>query len=214
MAKLRNPLEPLSTAVRIVVTVLCTVFVLMLLAAPFLNVSVFGIGSDSVCATDQASTIGGNDRRIPEEFAPAHGASIVLDANPRYCTKNPGAHQILLNTAGKFVPFAYLVGALLLTVRLIRGAERAGLYTAPTAGRLRVLGWWMVVGSLVSAVVESATESVLVATMSHAGTVQAVSGFWTFDVPFTAVFAGLGVLSFARIMRIGVGMREDLVGTV
>ncbi|WP_162929372.1 DUF2975 domain-containing protein [Streptomyces sp. YIM 130001] len=211
---MRNPLEPLSTAVTTLVAVLGAVCVLTLLAAPFLDVSVFGIGDDSVCATDRATGIGGDEGRHLDTLRPDPGTSVVLDASPRFCTEDPAIHQVLVNTAGEFVPFAYFAGALLLTVRLIKGAERDGLYTATTAGRLRVLGWWLVVGSVFSAVVESTSESVLVASLSRTDAIHAYSGLWMFDAPFTAILAGLGVLSFARVMRIGVGMREDLAGTV
>ncbi|GGV41921.1 hypothetical protein GCM10010245_65790 [Streptomyces spectabilis] len=214
MATLRNPLEPMSTAVKGAVALIAAVVLVTLLAAPFVNVTVLGIGGDSVCATDQATTVGAGKNPFPDDIRPAPGAAVTLDAHPRYCTDDPSALQGLLSAAHVVGPLVYFLGALVLAVRLIQGAERQGLYTVQTAGRLRVLGWWMLGGSVFAAVTSSVTETSIAASLSGDGGILAASGLWMWDVPFTAIFAGLGLLTFARIMRIGAGMREDLAGTV
>ncbi|WJV48913.1 DUF2975 domain-containing protein [Streptomyces flavofungini] len=210
----RNPLEPMSTTVRIVVTVVATLIVATLLAAPFVNITVLGIGGESVCATDQATKISTGQKPFTDDVQPAPGASVTLSAHPRYCTKDPSALQGLLSSAHQLAPLVYFFGALLLITRLIRGAERDGLYTAQTAGRLRTLGWWLLAGSVLAAIVGSVTETALAASLSRDSGVLAASGLWMWDLPLTAIFTGLGIFSFARIMRIGVSMREDLAGTV
>jgi hypothetical protein len=104
------------------------------------------------------------------------------------------------------------IGALLLIYRLIRGAERDGIYTAATAGRLRALGWFLLIGALVKMVVEMLAANRLLATM-----VTTQVG-WTepfrWETPWTVLLTAVGLLSFARIMRLGVEMRDDLQGTV
>jgi hypothetical protein len=111
-------------------------------------------------------------------------------------------------------PFTFTVGALLLALRVIRSALRDGLYTTQAAERLRRLGWWLLAGSVLTAIATSMAEKALIASLSLDSGISAVSGMWLWDVPFMAILTGLGVLSFARIMRVGITMREDLDGTV
>jgi hypothetical protein len=214
MATVRNPLEPMSSAVRGIVTMLAV----LLVASVFgmfvdgVGVHVLGIGDKPVCVTDASSTTSGD--ASPMEFKPAPGASAGLDAHPRYCTDDPTTAQSLLHTANLVPSFVFTVGALLLVLRLIRGAEREGLYTARTAGRLRGLGWWLLAGSVLAAIAESVTEKALVDSLSRGGDVSALTGLISWNGPYMAVLTGLGVLSFARVMRVGIAMREDLDGTV
>ena len=214
MARVRNPLEPMSTAVTIVVTVIAVLMGAGLLGALFADgVHVLGIGVTSVCVTDTTTTtnVGGES---PRGLTPAPGATANLDANPDYCTQAPSTVQSLLKTATQLAPFVFTVGALLLVLQLIRSAERDGLYTGQTASRLRRLGWWLVAGSVLAAIAVSTAEKALLHSLSRDSGANATSGLWSWDTPFMAIFTGLGVLSFARIMHVGIAMREDLDGTV
>ncbi|MGW3665008.1 DUF2975 domain-containing protein [Streptomyces sp. NPDC005141] len=216
MATVRNPLEPLSSAVKGVVTLVAALVIAGMLSALFVDgahVRVLGIGDNSFCVMDTSTTMGGGEVP-PSELKPAPGATVNLDAHPDYCTDDPTTAQSLLNTANQVPPFVFSVGALLLVLLLIRGAEGDGLYTARTAGRLRRLGWWLVAGSVLAAIAESTTEQSLVHSLSRNSDTNTVTGLLTWHMPFMAVLTGLGVLSFARVMRIGINMREDLDGTV
>ncbi|MCX5008139.1 DUF2975 domain-containing protein [Streptomyces sp. NBC_00638] len=215
MATVRNPLEPLSSAVKGIVTLLAalTLAGLLGLFVDGMHLHVLGIGDKSVCVADQSTTMSGGEVP-PMEFRPAPGATIQLDAHPSYCTGDPTTAQSLLHTAIQVPPFVFSVGALLLVLLLIRGAEREGLYTTRTAGRLRRLGWWLSAGSVLAAIAESTTEQSLVRSLSRNTDASAVTGLLSWDMPFMAILTGLGVLSFARVMRIGIAMREDLDGTV
>ncbi|MER5384601.1 DUF2975 domain-containing protein [Streptomyces sp. NPDC002688] len=216
MATVRNPLEPMSSAVKGIVTLIAVALVAGVLSALFVDgahLQVLGIGDKSVCVMDTSTTMGGGEVP-PSEFKPAPGATVDLDAHPNYCTTDPTTAQSLLHTATQVPPFVFSVGALLLVLLLIRGAEGDGLYTARTAGRLRRLGWWLVAGSVLAAIAESTTEQSLVHSLSRNPDDTTVTGLLTWDMPFMAVLTGLGVLSFARVMRIGISMREDLDGTV
>ncbi|MFE4425095.1 DUF2975 domain-containing protein [Streptomyces sp. NPDC056817] len=211
MSKVRNPLEPISTAVVAVLTVVATLVVTGLALALFAdNVSVLGIGEKDICVTDTTTSIGVDEQPIPA-FRPAPGARFTVEAHPEYCTEAPSAMQSLLNAATQLVPFIFIVGALLLALRLIRGAAGGGLYTTQTAERLRWLGWWLLAGSMLTGLATSMAEKALLASLTFDSDFGVLSGD---DVSFMPIFTGLGVLSFARIMRVGITMREDLDGTV
>ncbi|MGW2781413.1 DUF2975 domain-containing protein [Streptomyces populi] len=214
MVRVRNPLEPMSSAVTVLVTLFALMMVLGVFGSMFLDgVHVLGIGDKSVCVTDTTETVG-TDVEPHMGFRAAPGATTGLDASPRYCTDDPSTVQSLLNTATEVPAFVFTVGALLLVLRLIRGAEGDGLYTARTAERLRRVGWWLLAGSVLAAIGQSVSEKALLGSLSRGGDVSALSGLFSWDAPYMAILTGLGVLSFARIMRVGVTMREDLDGTV
>lgn len=214
MARVRNPLEPMSTAVTIVVTLIAVLMGAGLLGALFADgVHVLGIGDTSVCVTDTTTSADVGEGPTPG-FEPAPGATASLNAHPNYCTDAPSTVQSMLNTATQLAPFVFTVGALLLVLQLIRSAECDGLYTAQTAERLRRLGWWLLAGSVLAAIAVSTAEKALIHSLSRGSGISTVSGLWSWDAPFMAILTGLGVLSFARIMRVGVTMREDLDGTV
>ncbi|MGW1553140.1 DUF2975 domain-containing protein [Streptomyces sp. NPDC002346] len=214
MSGVRNPLEPISTGVKAVLMLVAMLMGVGLIAVLFAdNTSVLGIGQKYICVTDTAARIGVDEQPIPN-FRPAPGATFNVNAHPEYCTEAPSPVQGLLNSATQMVPFIFVVGTLLLALRLIRGAAGGGLYTTQTAERLRWLGWWLLAGSVLTAIGTSMAEKALIASLSLDSDISAVTGLLSWDVPFMAILTGLGVLSFARIMRVGITMREDLDGTV
>ncbi|MEW2275435.1 DUF2975 domain-containing protein, partial [Streptomyces griseofuscus] len=107
-----------------------------------------------------------------------------------------------------------LLGGLYLLHRFLRGAAREGVYTARTASRLRLVGWWLLAGSLVVEFAQANARAALLAALAKNVDFSAgsVLGMWHF--PYLAALTGLGVLTFARITRQGVSMREDLEGLV
>ncbi|MFF0142094.1 DUF2975 domain-containing protein [Streptomyces sp. NPDC005227] len=210
-----NPLEPISSAIKVVVTVIAALLVAGVLGAMTLDgvhLRVLGVGDKNFCATDTSTTVGGGEVPDPE-FKPAPGATVEMDAHPSYCTEDPTATQSLLNIAKQIPSSVFTVGALLLVLWLIRGAEGDGLFTARTAHRLRTLGWWLLAGGVLSAVATSVAEQALVGSLSRSGDASALTGLLSWDMPYMALLTGLGVLSFARVMRIGITMREELDGT-
>ncbi|MFJ5779014.1 DUF2975 domain-containing protein [Streptomyces sp. NPDC093094] len=214
MARVRNPLEPMSTAVTSIVTLIAVLMGVSLFSALFVDgVHVLGIGDESVCVMDTSTTVGVGDEPA-RVFEHVPGATVGLSAHPDYCTESPSLVQSLLNTTTRLAPFVFTVGALLLVLRLIRSAKRDGLYTVRTARQLHRLGWWLLAGSVLAAMAVSTAEKALIDSLSRADDISVVSGLWMWDAPFMAILTGLGVLSFARIMRVGIVMREDLDGTV
>jgi hypothetical protein len=129
------------------------------------------------------------------------------------CTAHPTAGQGLA-FAVTLLPLALLrLGALYLVMRLARTAARDGVYTAPFARLLLILGWWLLAGGLVATVAESFARLNL---LSQLVTWNVDWSQWpaAWSVSWPVFWFGLGLIIFARVMRIGAGMRADLEGTV
>jgi hypothetical protein len=76
-----------------------------------------------------------------------------------------------------------------------------------------ILGWWLLAGGLVATVAEAFARVNLPAQLV---TWPVDWGQWTvaWSVSWPVVLIGLGLITFARIMRTSAGMRADLEGTV
>jgi hypothetical protein len=98
-------------------------------------------------------------------------------------------------------------------MRLARTAARDGVYTAQFARLLLILGWWLLAGELAATIAEGFARVNLLDQLStwHVDWVH-----WPvpWSVSWPVVFIGLGLIIFARVMRISGGMRADLEGTV
>ncbi|HTT50216.1 MAG TPA: hypothetical protein VMH35_02280 [Streptosporangiaceae bacterium] len=129
------------------------------------------------------------------------------------CAAHPSFGQALASTIIALPIDLLRLGALYLAMRLARTAAADGVYTTTAARLVLILGWWLLAGGLV------ATAAQALARMNLLG--QLVTwhldwGQWpaAWSVSWPVVWIGLGLIIFARIMRIGAGMRADLEGTV
>jgi hypothetical protein len=124
-------------------------------------------------------------------------------------------------TAGQGVAFALTllppgllrVGTLYLAMRLARTAAREGLYTARAARLVLVLGWWLLAGGLVTGIAEGFARLNLLGLLVT-WPVDWVHWPNSWGVSWPVEWFGLGLIVFARVMRVSAGMRADLEGTV
>jgi hypothetical protein len=129
------------------------------------------------------------------------------------CAAHPTARQALAFTVTLLPIDLFRLGALYLAARLARAAARDGVYTAQFARLLLILGWWLLAGGLVATVTQAFARLNL---LSQLVTWNVDWGQWpmAWYVDWPVVWIGLGLIAFARVMRIGAGMRADLEGTV
>ena len=129
------------------------------------------------------------------------------------CTAHPTAGQYLA-FALTLLPLGLLrLGALYLVMRLARAAAADGVYTGQFARLLLILGWWLLAGGLVATVAEAFARMNL---LGQLVTWPVNWGQWpaAYSVSWPVFWFGLGLIIFARIMRVSAGMRADLEGTV
>jgi hypothetical protein len=124
-------------------------------------------------------------------------------------------------TAGQGLAFAVTLlpagllrlGTLWLAMQLARTAARDGVYTVRAARLVLSLGWWLLAGGLAASLADGFARMNLLGLLVtwHVDWVR-----WpaSWGVSWPVEWFGLGLIIFARIMRVGAGMRADLEGTV
>jgi hypothetical protein len=145
--------------------------------------------------------------RFWSQSAPALAITINV------CAAHPTTGQALAAAIAALPIDLLRLGALYLAMRLARAAARDGVYTAQAARLLLTLGWWLLAGGLVATVAEA------FARLNLLGQLVTWPVNWAqwpvaWSVSWPVAWIGLGLIAFARIMRIGAGMRADLAGTV
>jgi hypothetical protein len=214
----RNRLEPLATVVSWAFRLAVLATALRVILALLGHEPLFGahIGGPSpslpgVCLNAAQALLrhAGSGLSLPG-LSPGVRATVNA-AN--LCAAHPTAGQDLAFTV-TLLPIDLLrLGALYLAARLARTAARDGVYTAQAARLVLILGWWLLAGGLVATVTEALARLNL---LGQLVTSNIDWGQWAvaWSVDWPVAWTGLGLITFARIMRIGAGMRADLEGTV
>jgi hypothetical protein len=183
-----------------------------------------GFGRASFCVAQPDTGYGGS---LPPGVAARPGASISINGTLEACANHPGFMQRVLYTLTTLPSLLIWGCVLFLLWRVIVAARRRGPFTVQVAAVMRWLGWLIVTGSVVSAVVQRFALGQLLNTM-----LMARGAFGSFDVMqdhlggfqlIPVVLAGLlpvpllagaALLTMARIIRLGADMDEEIKGTV
>jgi hypothetical protein len=200
-----DPFAPIDTAARFLLALYSVALVVGVVMTVIGKANLFSWRTNVLCVNDpnEYSAVTLPDLK-PGVTAAAQGVTV--------CTPNPSLSQHLLTTLAQAPNYLLFIAVLLTIWLLIRDAKRNGLYTARMAQQLRWLGWLLGLGSLTVMVIQGEANSYLAASMVHTTSPLTNVDYW--QVPTVTLLTALGVLSFARIMRIGTTMREDLDGTV
>lgn len=202
----RNPLEPLRSITRPVFVLVLACYVAVAVSAVFGRATLFGLGSDVVCVNTAHLAV---PMTVP--FAASGGVANSDGAD--LCAMHAHAWQHVLAVLIGLPGPALFLGALFLLYRVLREAELAGVFGDRVAGRLRTLGWFLVAGQFATMVITGSATAYFVASASKLSPDTPLGiGYWQWSLP--TLLAGLGALTFARIMRVGSRMRADLDGTV
>lgn len=207
-----NPLQPITG------TVGCAAPLILVLLALSLLVPQATWGNGPVCATvapaDMSVWPGGTVSMALYNVAPTAHAAV---ASASICADHPTA---TLRAAGLLATWPYLILWLVFLWRLralLKSAARpGGLYSPATASRLRSLGWLLASGGLAASIIESAANILIFTRVTH----FPGAGAWAWWQPaqinfsFTTLIAGLTLITVARVMVLGVKMREELDVTV
>ena len=130
------------------------------------------------------------------------------------CVENPTWTQQLADVADQVPPALFSVAALLLLLRFLKTASKEGPYSTTVPGKLKTLGWFVLIGVPVSALIVALAHYSLRKSLGAAVPSMDWLTEWNDTFPWWAIVAGVTALTFARILRVGVEMAKDLEGTV
>jgi hypothetical protein len=216
-AKPRNPLEPLASVVGwafrlAVVAAVARVISALLGRGPMFG---WGGGPSDVAGSVCMNTAGGLLQHTGSGLSHS-GMGAGISANwttANVCVAHPTISQSLAAMLTQLPTTLLFLGALYFAQRLTRIAARDGVYTAQAARLLLILGWWLLAGELAATAIEALARMSLLSQLVT-WTVDWGQWFVAWYLSWPVVFIGLGLITLARVMRIGVSMRADLEGTV
>lgn len=213
--KQRNPLEPLVTVVNIIfwglvaLTVLGTGMAVFSHGASFLGWS--RTVPYSVCVPTDDSNFRASGITVEPGGLRSDTSASMQSAS--ICLLHPTTSQAVALTIAQATGFVLFAGTFYLVRRLLRDAAKHGLFAPGLARSLQIIGWWLLAGEVVATIVVTAIRISLLNKMvnHHIG-----PGLWYgyLHGSWTIIFVGIGLITAARIMRVGSLMREDLEGTV
>jgi hypothetical protein len=203
--KERDPLEPLLTFNWMALSLLVLGLAWGMLAMLIGRGGILGWGTDWICVTTHGLDFG--TAGIPGDLNPHMGISAGA-SGLRLCTGTPSTEQRWWYSLEQLPGTATGIAVVLTTYLVLRQAQRHGLYSPGIATRIRFLGWFLIAASVLSPTMEVYASHKLWATMADGAMPTEWSPVWLF------LFAGIALLSLARIMAVGTAMREDLEGVV
>lgn len=207
-AERRDPLQPLTTVVQVA---FCLAFALFLISTARILVfsgGSFGWNGGSACLD------------LPEQLQPQPTFTVyrwtsthAMITGSRVCVDPASTRQAFYSTLANGVGFPFFLLAFGLTSHLLTVATRHGVHSEAVVRKLRHLGWTLLIGEAVVAVLRVVGSVHLYNQLVYG---HSNGTYWTpfWHVNWSVLLIGLCLLTFARIVREGVSMREDLDGTI
>jgi hypothetical protein len=211
----RKLTEPLGSVTAIFGGLLLALTVIGVILALAGSGSLWGFGHATICAT-QPGTYGSGDWTTAHMGVTARpGASLAVNGALQACAAHPGTGQRALYTLTSLPGWLVWGCVLFLLWRVISAARRTGPFTARTAAAMRRLGWLIIAGSVVAALIQGFALDELLNTML----VPRTSFSNLIIPPLQALLpvpalAGAALLTFARFIRLGADMDDEIKGTV
>jgi hypothetical protein len=142
------------------------------------------------------------------------GVTLTINGTLQACAPHPSVYQRLMYTFMSAPSAVVWATVLFLLWRLVRAADRSGPFTLPVAIRMRWLGWVVLAGALAASAAQGAATDALLHTLLRTQNDfgDALSRLPQILPAPLLVWAGL--LTFARIIRLGAAMDEDIQATV
>ena len=177
------------------------------------DVTFFGF-QDTVCVEAEAGPIGiqGSADGV-DEFPTTSARGSTTPSEYSVCADRASLGEQVAASADGLLSLVLVVGAGVLVRRTIRTARAVGLFTDDAAHTTRDLGWFLVVLSVAWPVGARTGAGVVVAAAipDQDWWAQVTYGY---PVSATLLLTGLGVLSFARILRLAVPLQDEADLTV
>jgi len=213
----RKLTEPLETTTAVFASLFAATLILAAVATLVGTGTLGGLGHTQVCVTDPNA--GGSSGASP--FTGVYTAKPGAQLPPpnallSACATHPGFGQHLLYSLTVIPQILLWGGILLLLWRLLVIARRGGPFTVRVAAAMRLLGWYIIAGSILAAAITQLATVILFGSLvapapEDASSIAAAAIRALVPVP---ALAGAALLTFARIVRAGAAMDDELKGTV
>jgi hypothetical protein len=171
-------------------------------------------GRGPVCVTQPDTGYGGTDWATQLGIATRPGASITINGTLQACALHPSLSQRFLSSFTGWPPALVWAAVLFLLWRLVRAASRHGPFTVPVAAGLRRLGWLIIIGTLAAVSAQGAATDALLNTLLRAQNDFGDAVPRLLSVLPVPLLTGAALLTFARIIRRGAAMDEEIQATV
>lgn len=214
MAKTRDPLGPLDVVTGILAGLLLTALALGGIALVVGDGwSVMGVGADDACVTSHRGYATIQSDEGSRELREQDGLRRHVSVNPdsaNVCDSRPSAWgKTLFVLTQSPTPLVFL-GFILLTRRIITYAQQHGLFSRPLAERIERLGWLLLLGLVLSALVEWLAQGLLLSTM----TTRASWSSGSFGISVPGIIGAYGLVSIGRIMLHAAALQADADATI
>lgn len=207
----QDPLAPMAFAAKVLAWVIGLSIVVGTGATLEGQDSIFGFGGDDACI------VSAGDFRLPPSLTreglvhPAGSRAVTVSPDTfRVCAQHPSFSERVSAGLPEALWLLFVFVFALLTIKALRCARRNGLFTYAVARQVSVLGVYLLAGAVTVMVASSiANETFL---RDALGLAHRPSTGW--DVPWSVLVAGCGVITVGRVMRIGVRMQDDIDATI
>ncbi|MGW5641968.1 hypothetical protein ACWEV3_08620 [Saccharopolyspora sp. NPDC003752] len=195
----RDALQPITRVATVLFYYGAIVLAVFGIAALFsTNFSFLGVSKGEVCSITSEYQI-----PISSDASPVPNVVHLHSELAQVCTTAPTGAAIALGLLSRLPNAVLYLGTLWMILRLSRIAGRDRVFSEPVVASLRRLAWWLVIGGVAAAAIQSWAEADLVALIVPDSHSSAPRAFMT-NFPWGVLFAGVGVFTVARIVRLGV----------
>lgn len=209
-----DALSPIDTITGVLAGFLLAGFALGGVSAVFdHSVSMFGMGSDTVCVDKNFSIGGGSARdldQLDRDFYHLRDGVTTFSNKTNVCRKDPGTVDQLLVGLTQAPTVIVFLGWLLLTRRTIASARRHGMFSAALPARVERLGWLLLIGLVGAAVVEWLADGQLAKRLL---TDQSWAG-GSFHISVAGIIGAYGIISVGRVMARASALQADVDTTI
>ena len=206
--RLTEPLESVTT-----------LFGALMIIAALVGVAflVFGSGTfggvpGNVCVTQPGAQYSGSDWNTPFATArPGHSISII--GSLEVCADHATLGEQALGVMAALPAVLFWGGVLFLLWRMMVTARRNGPFTPRVAAAVRRLGWFIIIGSTIAAVVHLIAIDTLLTVMTKITNPFPNLILVPLHLPIP-ILTGAALLTFARIVTAGAAMDAEIQATI
>jgi len=196
-----------------------TFFGALMIIAALIGVAflVFGSGGTygglpgSVCVTNPGTEYGGDWHTSAVTARPGHSVSII--GSLQVCADHATLGEQTLNVVAALTAVLFWGGVLFLLWRMMVTARRNGPFTARVATAMRRLGWFIIIGSTIAAVVHLIAIDTLLTVMTKITSPFPNLLLVPLHLPIP-ILTGAALLTFARIVTAGAAMDAEIQATI